>query len=148
MTTRPAAPLAVMLAMTLTLFTAPARSDTYGLFDPNPLTTNDGQQVYQLICQGCHMADARGATGAGNYPALAGDRNLVSRQFMALTILLGRRNMPAFGIDHALFAEGPPVTLTTTQIAAVINYVRTHFGNHYRDAISADEVKALDPGRH
>jgi len=31
------------------------------------------------------------------------------------------------------------------QIAAVINYVRMHFGNHYTDAITAAEVAALDP---
>jgi mono/diheme cytochrome c family protein len=56
--------------------------------------------------------------------------------------------MPAFGVDHALFAEVPPVTLTEVQIAAVINYVRTHFGNRFKDPISAAEVKALDPGKH
>ena len=31
----------------------------------------DGQKLYETICQGCHMPDARGAKGAGMYPALA-----------------------------------------------------------------------------
>ena len=32
-----------------------------------------GEAIYKGICQGCHMADARGASGAGAYPALAGN---------------------------------------------------------------------------
>ena len=90
------------------------------------------------------MADGRGAVGAGRYPALAKDLALSSRQYMALTILAGRRNMPAFGAKHAIGFDGPAAVLSETQIAAVINYVRTHFENHYKDSITAAEVTALD----
>ena len=31
---------------------------------------------------------------------------------------------------------------TLEQLAAVVNYVRTHFGNDYGDSVSADDVKA------
>jgi mono/diheme cytochrome c family protein len=104
----------------------------------------EGKQVYERICQGCHMPDAKGAIGAGKYPALAGDPALASRQFMALTVLNGRRNMPAFGSKHAVGFGGPGATLSNAEIAAVINYVRTNFGNHFTDAISPEEVTALD----
>ena len=87
----------------------------------------DGRQIYEHICQGCHMADGGGAVGAGHYPALAKDPTLASRQYMALTLLVGRRNMPAFGAKHAIGFGGPPVTLSEAQIAAVTNYVRTQF---------------------
>jgi mono/diheme cytochrome c family protein len=123
---------------------APVRADTVGIMDPAPQSAMDGRQIYQHICQGCHMADAGGAVGAGHYPALAKDPTLVSRQFMALTLLKGRRNMPAFGVKHAIGFVGPPATLSSAQIAAVVNYVRTNFGNHYRDQITAAEVAALD----
>jgi mono/diheme cytochrome c family protein len=56
--------------------------------------------------------------------------------------------MPAFGAKHAIGFGGPPATLTEAQIAAVINYVRTHFGNRYPDPITAAEVAALDQGAH
>jgi mono/diheme cytochrome c family protein len=105
---------------------------------------SDGKQIYERICQGCHMPDAKGATGAGKYPALAGDPALASRQFMALTLINGRRNMPAFGAKHAFGFGGPGASLTTAEIAAVINYVRSNFGNHFTDAITAEEVAALD----
>jgi mono/diheme cytochrome c family protein len=109
-----------------------------------PLAAMNGRQIYEHICQGCHMADGAGAVGAGRYPTLAKDPTLASRQYMALTLLMGRRNMPAFGEKHALGFGGPPVMLNDAQIAAVTNYVRTSFGNHYTDSITAAEVAALD----
>jgi mono/diheme cytochrome c family protein len=115
---------------------------------PSSIPNADGQQVYQHICRGCHMPDGAGAVGAGHYPALAKDLTLISRQYMALTILAGRRNMPAFGAKHALGFGGPPTVLSDAQIAAVINYVRSHFGNHYKDTITAAEVDALDQSLH
>src|ERR1700679_449611 len=105
------------------LVEAPARADTTGAgnSDVVPLKAMDGRQIYEHICQGCHMADGGGAVGAGHYPALAQDPTLVSRQHMALTVLMGRRNMPAFGLKHAPAFLGPPVSLTAAQIAAVTN---------------------------
>ena len=29
------------------------------------------------------------------------------------------------------------------QVAAVVDYVRTHFGNNYRDAVTVEDVKAV-----
>ena len=123
---------------------APAQAGTAGIFDASNLGTSDGGQIFERICQGCHMPDAKGAVGAGHYPALAKNRTLASREFVALTILMGRRNMPAFGAAHAIGFGGPPATLTDEQIAAVTNYVRSHFGNRYMDPITAAEVAALD----
>ena len=114
-----------------------------GMFSAAALRTTSGAEIYQQICQGCHMPDGKGAVGAGRYPALAGDGSLASAQFMAMTLLQGRRNMPAFGGngDMGLFFSVP--TLTDEQIAAVTNYVRSNFGNHFKGRISAAQVKAL-----
>jgi mono/diheme cytochrome c family protein len=130
------------------LIETPALAGTAGIFDPAVLNTTDGRQIFERICQGCHMQNGQGAVGAGRFPALANDRTLASRQYMALTILAGRRNMPAFGARHAIGFGGPPASLSEEQIAAVINYVRTHFGNHYTDSITAAEVAALDQSLH
>jgi mono/diheme cytochrome c family protein len=104
----------------------------------------DGEAIYRGICQGCHMPDAKGARGAGTYPPLAGNPRLVSPQYMAAVILHGRRDMPSFkpaAADEERFLLD--VSLSDAQIADVINYVRTHFGNHYTDSISADDVAAM-----
>jgi mono/diheme cytochrome c family protein len=128
----------------LALLDTPAQADSAGIFDPATLSSTDGRQIFEQICQGCHMQGGKGAVGAGHFPALANNRTLASRQYMAVTILMGLRNMPAFGAKHAIGFVGPPATLRDDQIAAVINYVRTHFGNRYSDSITAAEVKALD----
>ena len=125
-----------------------AGADDFGILNGAVFDTTDGRQIYEAICQGCHQEAAQGAVGAGRYPALAKDPTLASRQYMALTLLMGRRNMPAFGAKHAIGFAGPAVTLTEEQIAAVINYVRTHFGNHYTDPVTAAEVHALDQDAH
>ncbi len=138
--------VAVCLAFGLALLEATARANTVGIFDPAILSTTDGRQIFEQICQGCHMPGGEGAIGAGHYPALANNRTLRSRQYVALTILAGRRNMPAFGARHAVGFGFPPATLSDEQIAAVINYVRTHFGNRYTDPITPMEVRALDQG--
>jgi len=84
------------------LLEKPARADTKDAPESVPLSAMNGRQIYEHICQGCHMADGGGAVGAGHYPALAKDPTLVSRQHMALTLLKGRRNMPAFGEKQIL----------------------------------------------
>jgi mono/diheme cytochrome c family protein len=139
---------AFLLALAVAFVEVPAQADTLGIFDPATLSTNDGRQIFEQICQGCHMQNGQGAVGAGHFPALANNRTLASRQYMALTILMGRRNMPAFGPKHAIGFGGPPATLSEDQIAAVINYVRTHFGNRYTDSITAAEVATLDQSLH
>jgi mono/diheme cytochrome c family protein len=120
-----------------------SQAEGTGMFSAAALKTTSGEEIYQRICQGCHMPDAKGAVGAGKYPALAGDAALASSEFMAITLLQGRRNMPAFGGngDMGMFFALP--TLSDEQIAAVINYVRSHFGNHFKGAITPAQVTTL-----
>lgn len=92
----------------------------------------DGKSLYQGICQGCHMPDAKGASGAASYPALAGDPRVAAKAYVAVMVLNGRGAMPSF-------AQG----LSDEQIAEVVNYVRSNFGNRYPDTMTADEVKAI-----
>jgi mono/diheme cytochrome c family protein len=113
--------------------------------DTGMLGTNSGEQIYAQICQGCHMPGGKGAEGAGRYPAFAGNQNLASSRYMALTILNGRRNMPAFARPARGEFYFPPTWLTDQQVANVVNYIRTSFGNDYRDPITAAEVQALQP---
>jgi hypothetical protein len=35
-----------------------------------------GEQIYRQVCKACHMADAKGATGAATIPALADNPHL------------------------------------------------------------------------
>jgi mono/diheme cytochrome c family protein len=90
-----------------------------------------GEDLFRNICQGCHMPDAKGATGAGSYPALASNPRLAAAIYPITVVLHGQRAMPPFG-----------ESLDDQQVANVINYVRSHFGNHYKDQVTAEAVKA------
>jgi mono/diheme cytochrome c family protein len=111
------------------------------------LKNASGEEIYRRVCQGCHMPDGRGAQGGGTYPALAENPHLASAQFTATTVALGRRNMPHFAPQPGLggFEAFVTLHLDDAQIAAVVNYVRSHFGNRYTDELTEADIKALHP---
>jgi mono/diheme cytochrome c family protein len=92
-------------------------------------TEQGGADLFSNVCAACHQPDARGAVGAAAYPPLAADTKLASTDFMLTVLLGGLRGMPPVG---SMMSDG--------QVADVINYVRTHFGNNYAGAISAADV--------
>jgi mono/diheme cytochrome c family protein len=107
--------------------------DTAGT-DAAAVTAATGEQTYREICQACHMANAEGGMGAGKIPALASNPHLAAEDFVIDRVLRGRGGMPAFA--DMLSAE---------QIAGVVGYVRTHFGNSYNGSVTDEEVKRLSP---
>jgi mono/diheme cytochrome c family protein len=96
------------------------------------VSTQGGEALYKEICQACHMPDAKGASGAGAYPSLAANPKLAGRAYPVLVVVNGLKAMPSFA-----------ALLSDQQIADVVNYTRSHFGNRYSDAVTLDEVKAL-----
>jgi mono/diheme cytochrome c family protein len=112
-----------------------ARRSLQGSLSPGfRFTEANGEQLFVSVCQGCHMPDGNGATGAGNYPALTEDKNLESSGFPVYVVVRGQRAMPPIGS-----------MMSDDQVAAVVNYVRTHFGNQYRDAVTAEDVRRVRP---
>ena len=97
-------------------------------------TESTGEQLFANVCQGCHMTDGGGASGAANYPSLAKDTNLEAAGYPVYVVVRGQRAMPPVG---ALMSDD--------QVAAVVNYLRTHFGNQYQDAVTAEDVKRVRP---
>ncbi|HTN14675.1 MAG TPA: cytochrome c [Sphingomonadaceae bacterium] len=94
--------------------------------------SSEGKEVYEQICQACHLADAKGGGGAGAIiPALAGNAKLGDADFTIGTVVKGRGGMPWFND-----------LLTPAQIAAVVNYVRTHF-NDFPGQVTEAQVAAV-----
>jgi len=125
---------ALLLATTISVFAdtaapPPPRRPTQrgGMF---PM--KDGEAIYVGVCQGCHMPDAKGAVGAGAYPALAKNANLEIAGYPIGVIVKGQKAMPPFADSFS-----------DEQIANVVNYVRTHFGNKYRDKVKPEDVKIM-----
>jgi mono/diheme cytochrome c family protein len=97
-------------------------------------TEQGGEAIFKNVCQGCHMPDAKGAVGAGMYPALAKNPKLEVAGYPVSVVVNGQKAMPAFG---GMFSD--------QQVADVVNYVRTHFGNTYKDKVTPADVKAVRP---
>jgi mono/diheme cytochrome c family protein len=94
-------------------------------------TEQGGEAIFKNVCQGCHMPQAQGAVGAGMYPALAKNSKLETAGYPVSVVVNGQKAMPAFG---GMFSD--------QQVADVVNYVRTHFGNSYKDKVTPADVKA------
>ena len=92
-----------------------------------------GEEIYKGICQGCHMPDGKGATGAGAYPSLVGDKKFAAKAYPALIIIKGQKAMPSFSV------------FSDAQTAEVVNYIRSNFGNKFKDVLKPEEVKVLRP---
>jgi mono/diheme cytochrome c family protein len=91
-----------------------------------------GEELFASVCQACHMSDGKGAVGAAAYPSLAANRNLGAGGYPVAVVVNGQRGMPAFG-----------AMMSDDQVAAVVNYLRTHFDNTYQDAVTAEDVKLV-----
>ena len=89
-----------------------------------------GEALYSNACQACHMGNGEGAVGAGRYPALARNPKLETGDYATYVVLHGQKAMPAVGR-----------LMTDEQVAAVVNYIRAHFGNDYPALVTAEDVK-------
>lgn len=119
------------------------RADDAAFTSGGTLSDATGAVIYSHICQGCHMPEGQGAIGAGHYPKLAGDPALISGDYVALIVLNGRNGMPPFGLPSDQIDAVRTAHLSDAQIADVVNYVRTHFGNKFKNKETEAQVKAL-----
>jgi mono/diheme cytochrome c family protein len=126
MKTRLIAGLAAVLLATPTLADEPGPGGT------KPVVPKTGEEVYRFVCQACHMEGGKGAKGAGDFPALANNPRLGTPTYAIYMIEKGKGGMPYFSDS-----------LTPAQVAAVVNYVRSHFGNAYKDQVTAADVEPL-----
>jgi mono/diheme cytochrome c family protein len=128
------------ILISIALFASPGRAHAAdamaptmpGVGEGRAFPQTQGAELYEAVCQACHMPEGVGATAAGSYPALAKNARLSPKAYPITRVLNGSKGMPSF--------KG---SLSDEQIVAVVAYVRTHFGNHYSDRISLEDVKAL-----
>jgi len=123
------APLLPALALAAPAAKAPPKPGNVRHF-----SQQDGAALYRGVCQGCHMPDGKGAVGAGKYPSLGANPNLEAGGYAATLIINGQKAMPPLG-----------PYLSDQQVAAVVDYVRAHFGNAYASPVTLEEVRAARP---
>jgi len=127
----PALALAVSAAVGAPALADDAPAKNAGMSHGWEFSEQGGANLYSHVCAACHQPDAKGAVGAGAYPPLADDKNLGSAAFVLDVVLGGLKGMPPVGS-----------MMSDAQVADVVTYVRTHFGNAYPGAVSAADVAA------
>ncbi|KLN55489.1 fructose dehydrogenase cytochrome subunit precursor [Variovorax paradoxus] len=104
---------------------------------PTRATFQGGETIYRSMCQGCHMPNGEGAhSGAGFFPDLRKNQKLGAGAYPAMVVVNGLHGMPPFG-----------AWMDDQQVADVVNYIRTHFNNDYKDTVRPDDVKQFRGAR-
>jgi cytochrome c oxidase cbb3-type subunit 2 len=99
----------------------------------------DGEALYVANCQACHQADGMGLPGA--FPPLKGSK-IVEGDDLELyidIIMNGYDSRPEYG---AMAAVGVNANFTEKEVAAIINYERTSWGNNGKK-VTPDEIKQI-----
>ena len=108
-----------------------------------PLAAQDGGQLFTLYCSACHGADGKGATG-GTFPPLAESPWLGGDPDRSVKIVLHGLHGPVDVLGKTYNLEMPPqgAVLPDDQIAAILTYVRSSWGNN-ASAVTPETVKTI-----
>ena len=98
-----------------------------------------GEEVYQQVCQSCHLVTGEGITGA--YPPLAGSEWLAKENSVLIRIvlhgLMGEIQVRGRKYNNVMAAWG--TQLNDIEIANVLSYIRSSWGNTL-PPITSEEV--------
>jgi alcohol dehydrogenase (quinone), cytochrome c subunit len=121
--------------------TAPYQTDdTVSRSLYNGIAPNPGAQLYVDRCAGCHRSDGRGYAKA--FPALAGNPVLQSDSEAAIKIVLGGGSQPATDSAPSALTMAPYAALfSDQQVADVVTFIQTGWGNRGKSATSAEVAK-------
>lgn len=108
-----------------------------------PAQLAPGELVYTQYCLTCHQASGSGVPKLN--PPLKGTSWVLGDKTRLIGVIL--KGLENVDIDDESYDNAMPAHdfLTDAQIADVLTYVRSHFGNK-ADAVVADEVKTVRAG--
>lgn len=129
-----------MKRITLSLLAAAALCWSFnGKDTPIEQSAKRGKEVYQQNCTLCHGEDGEGIGGV--YPPLAKADYLKDPRKSILAIIKGIKGpLKVNGVDYD--AEMEAISLNDQQVADVMNFLYTNWGNKGR-FIKPEEVRAL-----
>ena len=122
-------------AATEALATPPASAE------PAAASAHRGEATFLGTCSTCHQRDAKGLEGV--FPPLAGSDFLMADKTRSIRVVLAGLNGPVQVNGKNYSGAMPPfANLTDHEIADVLTYVRSSFGNK-GEAVTDAEVAAM-----
>jgi mono/diheme cytochrome c family protein len=115
------------------------------LNDPDPGSMQRGQKIYEMTCLACHQADADGVPGMT--PPLQKSPYVQGPSIKLIGIVLNGLN-DGVEIDGESYSNPMPpfsTVLKDQQIADVLTYLRSNFGNK-AGAITVAQVSQIRQG--
>ncbi|MEY3894995.1 MAG: hypothetical protein RLZZ214_514, partial [Verrucomicrobiota bacterium] len=110
---------------------------------PAEIHAQDGGQLFTLYCSACHGADGKGA-GNGAFPPLAASPYVQATPELPIKIVLHGFHGPIDVLGKTYNLEMPPqgAAIVDDQIAAILTYVRSSWGNQ-ASAVTPELVKKI-----
>jgi mono/diheme cytochrome c family protein len=103
----------------------------------------DGEQVYQATCIACHQADGKGKPE--KFPPLAGNSDVFLARDFPVTVVLNGLEGPLDVNGQSFDNVMPPFDfLSDEEVAAVLRYVRSSWGNDALRPADFADVTAAD----
>lgn len=102
----------------------------------------DGEEIYMTRCLSCHMTNGEGVPGV--FPPLAGSEYVTGDKGRVIRMILHGLTGEITVKDVTYSGMMPPWGgfLTDEQVAQVLTYVRSNFGNE-AEAVTTEEVAAV-----
>lgn len=125
--------LIVSASFIATLAANAALADSTGviLSDGDKFLEQTGEAIYANACQCLPYGTGPGRPRRRKISCLGQKRETGGVRLSCLSRYPRTESVPPFG-----------GTLDDEQIAAVVDYIRTHFGNNYTDSVTMDDVKS------
>lgn len=107
----------------------------------------DGQALYQQRCSSCHQANGQGSPGV--YPPLAGSEYAVAKDAgVPIRIVIhgiqGPLTVKGQQFNSLMPAYGLGITMSDAEVAAVLSYVRSSWGNKASAVTAADVARVRE----
>ncbi|MGD9928529.1 MAG: cytochrome c [Mangrovibacterium sp.] len=99
-----------------------------------------GEKVYKQYCQVCHQANGAGVSGV--FPPLTPNKYIADKTLLIELVLHGMTGEIEVDGEKYNSLMAPHDHLTDLELANVISYVRSNFGNKL-DPVTAEEVAAV-----
>ncbi len=125
-------------------------SDSTAARDASETKVASGEELYGR-CVPCHMANGEGMMGS--FPPLAGSEIINGGVTRPVAVLLhgltGPVTVKGATYEGNMFAYGAGVPMSDEEVAAVLTYVRSNFGNSASSVTAEDvaRVRAATAGR-